>query len=35
MFSLRDGHPQSLPATQAVPVYRVSRDGDDVVVSDS
>jgi 3-phenylpropionate/trans-cinnamate dioxygenase ferredoxin subunit len=35
MFSLLDGRPQSLPATQAVPVYRVSRDGDDVVVSDS
>jgi 3-phenylpropionate/trans-cinnamate dioxygenase ferredoxin subunit len=33
-FSLRDGSPQSLPATQPVPVYRVCRDGDDIVVTD-
>jgi 3-phenylpropionate/trans-cinnamate dioxygenase ferredoxin component len=33
-FSLRDGSPQSLPATQPVPVYEVHRDGDDVVVTD-
>ncbi len=33
-FSLIDGQPQSLPATQPVPVYRVHRDGDDVVVTD-
>jgi 3-phenylpropionate/trans-cinnamate dioxygenase ferredoxin subunit len=31
-FSLRDGEPQSLPATQPVPVYEVVvRDGDVVV----
>jgi 3-phenylpropionate/trans-cinnamate dioxygenase ferredoxin subunit len=31
-FSLADGEPQSLPATQPVPVYRVEvRDGDVVV----
>ena len=29
-----DGQPQSLPATQPVPVYEVHRDGDDVVVTD-
>jgi 3-phenylpropionate/trans-cinnamate dioxygenase ferredoxin subunit len=33
-FSLRDGSPQSLPATQPVPVYGVHREGDDVVVTD-
>ena len=33
-FSLTDGCPQSLPATQPVRVYRVHRDGDDVVVTD-
>ena len=33
-FSLRDGSPQSLPATQPVPVYEVHREGDDVVVTD-
>ena len=33
-FSLLDGHPLCLPATVPVPVYRVARDGDDVVVSD-
>ena len=33
-FSLRDGSPQSLPATHPVPVYQVQREGDDVVVSD-
>jgi 3-phenylpropionate/trans-cinnamate dioxygenase ferredoxin subunit len=32
-FSLLDGSPQSLPATKAVPVYRVTVDGDDVVVT--
>ncbi len=31
-FSLLDGQPQCLPATQSVPVYEVRRDGDDVVV---
>jgi 3-phenylpropionate/trans-cinnamate dioxygenase ferredoxin subunit len=31
-FSLVDGEPQSLPATEPVPVYTVSIDGDDVVV---
>jgi 3-phenylpropionate/trans-cinnamate dioxygenase ferredoxin component len=31
-FSLVDGEPQSLPATEPVPVYPVSIDGDDVVV---
>jgi 3-phenylpropionate/trans-cinnamate dioxygenase ferredoxin subunit len=34
-FSLRDGSPQSLPATQPVPVYTVHREGDDIVVTDS
>lgn len=33
-FSLQDGSPQSLPATQPVPVFRVYRDGDDVVITD-
>ena len=32
-FSLVDGEPQSLPATRAVPVYTVTVDGDDVLVS--
>jgi 3-phenylpropionate/trans-cinnamate dioxygenase ferredoxin subunit len=32
-FSLETGEPQSLPATQAVPVYPVRVDGDDVVVT--
>jgi 3-phenylpropionate/trans-cinnamate dioxygenase ferredoxin subunit len=32
-FSLRDGHPQSLPATRPVPVYAVVVDGADVVVT--
>jgi 3-phenylpropionate/trans-cinnamate dioxygenase ferredoxin subunit len=32
-FSLVDGEPQSLPATQPVPVYDVRIDGDDVIVS--
>jgi 3-phenylpropionate/trans-cinnamate dioxygenase ferredoxin subunit len=32
-FSLEDGQPQSLPATQPVPVYEVRIDGDDVVVT--
>ena len=32
-FSLVDGEPQSLPATRAVPVYDVTVDGDDVLVS--
>ncbi|MHB1929869.1 MAG: non-heme iron oxygenase ferredoxin subunit [Acidimicrobiales bacterium] len=31
-FSLLDGEPQSLPATEAVPVYPVRRDGDELVV---
>ncbi len=33
-FSLVDGLPQSLPATQAVPIYRVDLEGDDVVVTE-
>jgi 3-phenylpropionate/trans-cinnamate dioxygenase ferredoxin subunit len=33
-FSLLDGCPLSLPATKPVTVYRVTRDGADVVVSD-
>jgi 3-phenylpropionate/trans-cinnamate dioxygenase ferredoxin subunit len=32
MFSLVTGEPESLPATQPVPVYRVRVDGDDVLV---
>ena len=32
--SLRDGQPQSLPATRPVPVYRVHHEGDEVVVTD-
>jgi 3-phenylpropionate/trans-cinnamate dioxygenase ferredoxin subunit len=31
-FSLATGEPQTLPATQAVPVYPVRVDGDDVYV---
>jgi 3-phenylpropionate/trans-cinnamate dioxygenase ferredoxin component len=31
-FSLVTGEPQSLPATQAVPVYRIFREGDDLMV---
>jgi len=31
-FSLLDGKPQSLPATEAVAVYPVRIDGDDLVV---
>ena len=33
-FSLTDGQPQCLPATQPVRVFRVERDGEDVVVSE-
>jgi 3-phenylpropionate/trans-cinnamate dioxygenase ferredoxin subunit len=33
-FSLIDGQPQCLPATQPVKVFSVTRDGDDVVVSE-
>lgn len=33
-FSLLDGEPQCLPATQPVKVFRVTRDGEDVVVSE-
>jgi 3-phenylpropionate/trans-cinnamate dioxygenase ferredoxin subunit len=32
-FDLRTGEPQTLPATKPVPVYRVRREGDDVVVT--
>ncbi|MGH9015237.1 MAG: non-heme iron oxygenase ferredoxin subunit [Acidimicrobiia bacterium] len=32
-FSLMTGDPQTLPATQPVPVYEVRVEGDDVVVS--
>jgi 3-phenylpropionate/trans-cinnamate dioxygenase ferredoxin component len=31
-FSLETGEPQSLPATQPVPVYAVTVEGDDVMV---
>ena len=31
-FSLVDGEPQSLPATQPVPVYTVRVEGSDVIV---
>lgn len=31
-FSLETGEPQTLPATQAVPVYEVVVEGDDVYV---
>jgi 3-phenylpropionate/trans-cinnamate dioxygenase ferredoxin component len=33
-FSLLDGQPQSLPATQSVPIYQVHLEGDDVVVTE-
>jgi 3-phenylpropionate/trans-cinnamate dioxygenase ferredoxin subunit len=33
MFSLVSGEPQTLPATQPVPVFDVTLDGDTVVVS--
>ena len=33
MFSLKDGNPESLPATRPVPVYAVRTEGDEVVVS--
>jgi len=32
-FSLESGEPQTLPATQPVPVYTVRVDGDDVLVT--
>ena len=32
-FSLTTGEPQSLPATEPVPVFPIRRDGDDVVVT--
>ena len=32
-FSLETGEPQTLPATQPVPVYKVRVNGDDVLVS--
>jgi 3-phenylpropionate/trans-cinnamate dioxygenase ferredoxin component len=32
-FSLETGEPQTLPATQPVPVFKVRVDGDDVVVT--
>jgi len=32
-FSLTTGQPQTLPATQPVPVYTVRVDGDDVLVT--
>jgi 3-phenylpropionate/trans-cinnamate dioxygenase ferredoxin component len=32
-FSLTTGDPQTLPATQPVPVYEVRVEGDDVVVT--
>ena len=32
-FSLETGEPQTLPATQPVPVYKVHVKGDDVVVT--
>lgn len=32
-FSLIDGRPESLPATTPVPVYEVTVDGDQVLVS--
>src|ERR1700691_5116024 len=33
MFSLKDGHPYCLPATQPVAVYPVRMEGDEVVVT--
>ena len=32
-FSLETGEPQTLPATQPLPIYKVRIDGDDVVVT--
>lgn len=32
-FSLKDGHPQCLPATRPVEIYPTRVEGDDVVVS--
>ena len=32
-FSLDTGEPQTLPATQPVPIYAARVDGDDVIVS--
>jgi 3-phenylpropionate/trans-cinnamate dioxygenase ferredoxin subunit len=32
-FALETGEPQTLPATQPVPVYEVRVDGDDVLVT--
>ena len=32
-FNLRTGEPESLPATRPVPVYAVTVDGDDVLVT--
>ncbi len=32
-FSVTTGEPQTLPATQPVPVYNVNIEGDDVMVS--
>jgi 3-phenylpropionate/trans-cinnamate dioxygenase ferredoxin component len=32
-FSLKTGEPQSFPATKSVPVYNVSVDGDDVLIT--
>jgi 3-phenylpropionate/trans-cinnamate dioxygenase ferredoxin subunit len=32
-FALETGEPQTLPATQLVPVYEVRVDGDDVLVT--
>jgi 3-phenylpropionate/trans-cinnamate dioxygenase ferredoxin subunit len=32
-FSLQTGEPQTLPATQPVPVFAVRVDGDDVIVT--
>ena len=32
-FSLETGEPQTLPATQPVPVFAVRVDGDDVIVT--
>ena len=35
LFSLSTGEPQTLPATQSVPVYDVTVQGDDVLVTKS
>ena len=32
MFDLKTGEPQGLPATQPVPVYSVTVNGEDVMV---